>query len=113
MIAVSEKYELFKSTLLKCCSNILYKSDDDFRYTLFEELPIDIISFLHNNTLDALIDEGYIDERIYNMCSELREMYMREEKRFFELSDINEIKSSSDFCKIVGLADEIVNLLYI
>lgn len=79
MIAVSEKYELFKSTLLKCCSNILYKSDDDFRYTLFEELPIDIISFLHNNTLDALIDEGYIDERIYNMCSELREMYMREE----------------------------------
>ena len=51
MLTVEERYELFKSTLLKCCSDILSKNDDDFRYTLFEELPIDIISFLHNKTL--------------------------------------------------------------
>ncbi|MCR4942552.1 MAG: hypothetical protein K5978_07165, partial [Campylobacter sp.] len=76
MLTVDERYELFKSTLLKCCSNILTKNEDDFRYILFEELSINIISFLHKNTLDLLIDKGYIDETIYDKCSELREIYV-------------------------------------
>lgn len=113
MLTVEERYELFKSTLLKCCSDILSKNDDDFRYTLFEELPIDIISFLHNKTLDLLLDEGYIDETIYNKGSDLREIYIESERKLFELSDIDKIKSSTMFCKIVCLADEIINLLYI
>ncbi len=113
MLSVDERYDLFKCTLQKCSSNILSMKDDDFRYTLFEELTTDIISFLHNNTLDLLIDEGYIDETIYNKCSELRETYISEEKNLSELSDINKIKSMPMFCRIVKLADEIINLLYI
>ncbi len=113
MLTVEERYELFKSTLLKCCSDILSKNDDDFRYTLFEELPIDIISFLHNKTLDLLFDEGYIDETIHDKCSDLREIYIGAERKMFELSDVNKIKSSTMFCRIVNLADEIINLLYI
>ena len=113
MLTVDERYELFKDALFKCSSLILSKEDDDFRYTLFEELTIDIISFLHKNTLDLLIDEGYIDETIYNKCSQLREIFIGEEKKLYELSDINRIKSSTMFCRIVNLADEIINLLYI
>lgn len=113
MLTVDERYELFKSTLFKCCSDILSKNDDTFKYILFEELPIDITSFLHHNTLDVLIHEGYIDESIYNKCSELREAYIDEEKNIFELSDVEKIKSSIIFCRMLNLADEIIKLLYI
>ncbi|RKM58184.1 hypothetical protein D6853_01200 [Butyrivibrio sp. X503] len=113
MLSEDERYDLFKCTLQKSSSNILSMNDDDFRYTLFEELPPDIISFLHNNTLDLLIDEGYIDETIYKKCSELREIYIGEEKILSKLSDMDKIRASTSFRRIIKLADEIINLLYI
>ena len=113
VLSIGERYELFKNTLLKCCSSILSKNDEEFKYTLYEELPIDINSYLHKDTLDLLIDEGYINEEIYNKCSELREICIKEEKILFEMKEINTIKSSIVFCRLMNLADEIIGLLYI
>jgi hypothetical protein len=113
MLTADERYDLFKSTLVKCSSDILSKSDDLFEHTLYEDLQISVVSFLHNNMLDVLIDEGYIDETIYNKVSELREIYLGEEKGILDLGDPDRIKSSTGFRKILDLADEIIELLYI
>ena len=111
MLSVDERFELLKYTVNACSSDILNMSDHDVKYTLFEELPVDMDGFLRNSVLDILISEGYIDENIYNKCSELRKNYMASEENMKELSDINKIKSSYELGQIMNLADDILSCL--
>ena len=41
---------------------------------LFEEFAVDAVIFLHETMLDALLDEGMIDDEIYQKCKELRNL---------------------------------------
>lgn len=111
MLTIDERYDLFKSTVIKCGSDILSKNDIDFRYILFEELSVDIVSYLYSDSLDVFVQAGYIDEEIYDKCVELREIFMREEHSFLLLSDVEKIKVSAAFSQIVNLADEIMRLI--
>ena len=110
MLTIDERYELFKNTIVACSSNILSKNDKDFMYVMFEVLSIDVNSYLHKNTLDTLISEGYIDETIYVKCTELKQIYMNEEQGFRKLPSIEKIKLSAAFSRIIHLADEVLKL---
>ena len=113
MLTVDERYELFKSVLVKCSSNILTKNDKEFKYIIFEDLGVEINSFLHDTSLNTFIEEGYINESIYNKCSELRDLYLSEEEKLFSLSNVEKIKTSTTFTAIVKRADEILDFLYV
>lgn len=73
---MEKRYELFKNTLKECGTDILLESEEIIEYKLFEEFAIDAVSFLHENMLDALFDEGMIDDEIYEKCKELRSFYL-------------------------------------
>ena len=49
MISLEEKYENFKRTIKECGSYLLTESDDTVKHNLFEEFPIDVISFLYED----------------------------------------------------------------
>lgn len=40
------------------------ESNDIIEYNLFEEFSVDVISFLHEDTLNMFLDEGMIDNDI-------------------------------------------------
>lgn len=64
MISLEERYENFKKTIQECGSYLLTESDDTIKYNLFEEFSIDVISFLHEDTLNLFLNEGMIDDDI-------------------------------------------------
>ncbi|MBQ8489915.1 MAG: hypothetical protein IJ535_09055 [Pseudobutyrivibrio sp.] len=113
MLTIDERYEIFKNTLCKCSSKLLNKNNEEFKYLLFEDLAVEINSFLHDTALDTFIEEGYIDESIYNKCIELRDLYLNEEENYMSLSDVNKIRESTKFNKMIKLADEILTMLYV
>lgn len=64
MISLEERYENFKKTIQECGSYLLTESDDTIKHNLFEEFSVDVISFLHEDTLNLFLDEGMIDDDI-------------------------------------------------
>lgn len=64
MISLEERYQNFKKTIQECGSYLLTESDDTIKHNLFEEFSIDVISFLHEDTLNLFLDQGMIDDDI-------------------------------------------------
>lgn len=112
MLTNKEKYDNFKQTIYECNSDILLKEDEDVKYYLLEELPVDIVSYLHSNTLDILLNDGIIDEKIYNKSISLREKYLKIEIEMPQLLNIQDIKLAKEWREIFELSDEILALLY-
>ena len=84
MVSLEEKYENLKKTIQECGSYLLTESDDTIKHNLFEEFSIDAISFLHEDTLNLLLNEGMIDEDILEKSIELRNSFMQ-----FKLSPLS------------------------
>lgn len=79
MISLEERYQNFKKTIQECGSYLLTESDDTIKHNLFEEFSIDVISFLHEDTLNLFLDEGMIDD-ILEKSIVLRNSFMQLEK---------------------------------
>ena len=108
-MSADEQYRLFKRTLHECSSELLSLSDDMFAYYVFEELPIDMITYVYKDTLKVFMENSLIDENIYLKSIELREYYMSVEQGF----KIDAVKESRELKHIIELSDEILKLLYI
>lgn len=111
MLSIEEHYELLKNTIEECGSDILLESEETIEYKLFEEFAVDAISFLHENMLDALLDEGMIDDEIYEKCKELRRFYLSMQSNSL-LLNAKEVKTSTEWRKLMQLSDEIIQKLY-
>ena len=108
MLTDKQRYKLFKHTLWECSSDILSLDDVFFFFFIFEELPIDMRCYLYKDALDALFESGYIDEKIYNKVSDLRDYYFQVEHELHKEG----IRESREIQHIMKLADEINSLLY-
>lgn len=71
MISLEERYQNFKKIIQECGSYLLTESDDTIKHNLFEEFSIDVISFLHEDTLNLFWDEGMIDDDILEKAGQL------------------------------------------
>lgn len=111
MISLEKRYENFKSTLEECGSYLLSENDDTIKYNLFEEFSVDVISFLHQDTLNMFLDEGMIDNDILEKSKELRNSYIQLEKNP-ELFNVQAVKISDEWKKILKVSDEIKELIY-
>lgn len=108
---MEKRYELFKNTLEECGTEILLESEEIIEYKLFEEFAVDAVSFLHENMLDALLDEGMIDDEIYEKCKELRNFYLSMPSNSL-LLNAREVKTSVEWKRLMQLSDEIRQKLY-
>ena len=106
---MDDLYNNFKETLHECSSELLGLSDDMFGYVVFEELPIDMVSFVYKDTLKKFYEEGLIDDPIMEKSLELREYYESVEQGF----RLETVKDSPELKHIMELSDEIIKLLYL
>ena len=109
MLSLNEKYYYFKACFLKCSSSLLEKSDEEIKYTIYEDVVIDIVSFVHRDTLELFLSEGMIDLDIYYMSLSFREKFMDLERRNFSAQ---KIRNSKDWKCLFSLSDEIITQLY-
>ena len=108
-ITVKKLMELFVDTLNKVGANILTLNEKEIEYNIFEEFNIGAISFLHENSLLKLKENGLITEKVFCKSIELRCKYIELENT--DLWNIDSVKSSIAWKEILDLSDEIKLLL--
>jgi len=106
-ISPEELYSLYKDTLYKCQSKIFNYADDIIEMMVFEDFVIGATSFLHDNSLNRLLDNHLIDKKQYDLSREIRAL-------FFEIEDCGELTmdclrgQSEKWKHLTSLVDEAV-----
>lgn len=106
-ISPEELYSLYKDTLFKCQSKIFNYADDIIEMMVFEDFVIGATSFLHDNSLNRLLDNHLIDKKQYDLSRRIRAL-------FLEIEDCGELtmdclKGQSEKWKhLTSLVDEAV-----
>lgn len=111
MISLEERYQNFKKTIQECGGYLLTESDDTIKHNLFEEFSIDVISFLHEDTLNLFLDEGMIDDDILEKSIVLRNSFMQLKKNV-ELLSVEAVRTFEEWKRLLRASDEIRKLLY-
>jgi hypothetical protein len=106
-ISPDELYSLYKDTLYKCQSKIFNYADDIVETMVFEDFVIGATSYLHDDSLNTLINNHLIDKKQYDLSREIRAL-------FFEIEDCGELTMdclkgrSERWQHLVSLVDEAV-----
>lgn len=106
-ISPEELYSLYKDTLYKCQSKIFNYADDIVETMVFEDFVIGATSFLHDDSLNTLINNHLIDKKKYDLSREIRAL-------FFEIEDHGELTmdclrgQSEKWKHLTSLVDEAV-----
>jgi len=106
-ITIEKLNELFIDTLEKCSSRILQKDDDEIEYDLFEEFDIGMRSFLHEESLNRLLSENYINKEIMILSKKLRETALAIDEDKWNLE---EAKTTKEWADIFYLSDRILEI---
>lgn len=101
MISLEERYQNFKKTIQECGSYLLTESDDTIKHNLFEEFSIDVISFLHEDTLNLFLDQGMIDDDILEKSIVLRNSFMQLEKNV-ELLSVEAVRTFEEWKRLLS-----------
>jgi hypothetical protein len=99
----------FDYTVSLCSSKLLSKSQDEILYDVYEEFDSCSWSFLHENTLNVLLRSKRINEEIFKLASELRELAVNLFDSDIERS-VEELKRNEGWKKVVVLCDRIIDL---
>ena len=107
VISPEELYSLYRDTLYKCQSKIFNYADDIVETMVFEDFVIGATSYLHDDSLNTLINNHLIDKKQYDLSREIRAL-------FFEIEDCGELTMdclkgrSERWQHLVSLVDEAV-----
>lgn len=102
---------LYKRTIEECGTNILKLDDESIEYYLFEQFSVDAVSFLHDDILTILLDEGLIDGNIYEESRKLRELFFIIENDV-KLWNVVAAKMADEWRELMNLSDKIAGMLY-
>lgn len=108
MIRIEESYNFLLDTLSRFDEGKLVLSDEELSYQIFEELDSEYHSFLHEWTVDRLIDGGFIPKSLRQRLLDLRENIwsIMEEKHTIE-----EYRNDPDWEGLRNAANSIFNEL--
>lgn len=102
-ISAEKLFEYFLETFDYFGTHLLFMSNQDIMDNLFEEFDANVHSFLHEDSLDVLLEKGFIDQEIYNLSLELRKEYLvLDEQPSWSVSDI---KTDAHWLELMKLAD--------
>ena len=104
-ISCAELFEFFICTLDHFGTFLLKADTEDIGYYVFEEFDVDSITFLHENTLDRLLEGGYISAEVYSLCQLLRKKVR--ELDGTDLWNVEAVRSAPEWHKLMVLADKI------
>lgn len=108
-ISISKLMELYVDTIDKCGTYLLSEDDMVIGYNIFEEFDTGVISFLHIDVLQRLNDAGLISDEMVYKSSILRDLAL--ELQQGDEWNVNAVRNSSDWRKVLELADEIKGCL--
>ena len=108
-ISIDKLMDFYVDTLQKCGVYLLDMEDEDIKYNIFEEFDINVISFLHQNTLYKLKDAELISEQIVERSIELREKYLAIQKT--GTWNIESVRITKEWRNILELSDNIKSLI--
>lgn len=106
------RYHRFVSTLQECGLFLLNKHNISVGTYIFEDFDIDIRSNLYPENLKFLLENGWIDDMIFQKSVQLYDKFSAIEINFPELWNVNAVKTSPEWHEILSLSDEIKSLLY-
>ncbi len=72
MINIEASYDMFTTTLSRLDNKNLNLNDERLEYLIFEELDSEYHSFLHEWTVDRLIDSGLLSASLRERILQLR-----------------------------------------
>lgn len=108
-ISIDKLMDFYMDTLQKCGVYLLDMEDEDIEYNIFEEFDINVVSFLHQNTLSKLKDENLISEQIVEKSIELREKYLAMQNA--ETCNVESVRNNKEWRSILELSDNIKSLI--
>lgn len=98
-------FEFFTDTFDHFGTFLLNADTEDIEYYVFEEFDCDSITFLHENTLDRLLEGGYISAEVYPLCQLLRKKVR--ELDGTDLWNVEAVRSAPEWYDLMVLADKI------
>ena len=108
-ISLGKLIGFYIETLSQCSTKILKEPDELVECLILEEFIIGATSFLHHTALDKLFENGIIDEIIVEKSKELRTLILAIDGT--DLWNIESIRNSDEWRKIITLSDEIKELI--
>lgn len=104
-ISIEESLDFYLTTLSYLDEKYINGSDDDLKYYILEELDVDAHTFLHQNTVNKLIDKKLIPKSIAEETDNLRSLIkiLIEEK-----SSVEEIRYDPEWKKAREIAKDIL-----
>lgn len=108
-LTVFEQFEYYVHALNNL-GLFLRKSDiNEIEYLVFEEFDSDCVSFLHENTLNALLRAGLITNEIFELSLELAQRFRRLENTPYW--NARSVQTEDAWAEILALADKIKTVL--
>lgn len=108
-ISDAQLFDLFLQTLGRCGTFLLECDAQDVEVCLFEEFDGDSISFLHENSLNRLLDGHYISTEVYSLCQLLCKKFRDMEGT--SLWNVDSVKSNPEWKEILTLSDRIKSMI--
>ena len=108
-ISDTELFELLLETLEHCGLFLLQSDPRDIEWHLFEEFDSNCSSFLHENSLNRLLDSQYISSEVYSLCRLLSEKFRSMEGT--SLWNTEAVQQNADWHEILALTDKIYSIL--
>lgn len=108
-IEINRADDNFDYTVSLCSGSLLKKSNDEILYDVYEEFDTCSWSFLHENTLNILLNSGLINSEIFKLASELRELSVKLFSSDMERS-VEELKRNNEWQRVFALCDKIIEL---
>ena len=107
-ISIEKRNENYLNTLRLCSSKVNQHMGEYFLYVLFELLSIDVYTCFSEVNLDALAEAGFVNSDEKRLCVEIRNLFQKNEKIWFDIHDPEQIKGHEAWKKLNTLADQIL-----
>lgn len=108
-ISHAKSYEFFIETLEHCGTFLLDEDTKSIEWHVFEEFDGESISFLHEYTLNRLLDGGYISAEVYSLCQRLCMKFRGLEGT--DLWNAEAVRSTREWYEVLSLADRIKSMV--
>lgn len=104
-----DKFDYFNETFNCFGTFLLKQNDNDIEYLVFEEFITYVVSFLHKETLNPLLEAGLINKNVYDLSSKLREEVIKLDCG--SLWNIESVKTSKTWYDLMVLSDTIKSMI--
>ena len=108
-ISCAELFEYFIRMLNHFGTFLLNADTEDIGYYVFEEFDSESIPFLHEYSLDRLLEGGYISTEVYPLCQTLRKKFRDLEGT--SLWNAEAVRLTPEWHEILSLADKIKSMV--